>query len=85
MRLLNVHQPPKTEHKAPSRRKRAEHVLRRCHRCRGTGNAPCQICGGAGEVFRGRDLFGKAQHNRCAGCFGTKSTRCSTCAGIGWT
>lgn len=59
-------------------------VMRRCTRCRGTGQAVCQICGGAGAVMTGRDVFGRLQQTRCAGCFGTKCTRCVTCAGTGW-
>ncbi len=85
MRLLNVHEPPKTEPKGPRRRGQPDHVLRRCHRCRGTGRAACQICSGAGDVLRGRDIFGRAQYTRCCGCFGTRTIRCSTCAGVGWT
>jgi hypothetical protein len=85
MRLLNVHEPPKADPHRPHRKGQAQHVLRRCHRCRGTGRAPCQVCNGAGDVLRGRDLFGKAQYSKCGGCFGTRSCRCSTCAGLGWT
>jgi hypothetical protein len=59
-------------------------IMRRCTRCRGTGQAVCQICSGAGAVMTGRDVFGRLQQTRCAGCFGTKCTRCVTCAGTGW-
>jgi hypothetical protein len=62
----------------------AETVMRRCARCRGTGQAICQICGGAGAVMTGKDIFGRIQQVRCAGCFGTKCSRCVTCAGTGW-
>jgi DnaJ-class molecular chaperone len=59
-------------------------IMRRCTRCRGTGQAVCQICNGAGAVMAGRDVFGRIQQVRCAGCFGSKCTRCVTCAGTGW-
>lgn len=62
----------------------AETVLRRCARCRGTGQAVCQICGGAGAVVAGKDVFGRFTQARCAGCFGTKCNRCTSCGGTGW-
>jgi hypothetical protein len=84
-RLIKLEQPVQVE--APHRRRRGEvpHVLHRCHRCRGTGQAACQVCGGSGETVKGRDIFGRIEHSRCCGCFGTKSTRCSACGGTGWT
>lgn len=85
-RLINLKQVVTTpvERKRARRSGVAETVLRRCHRCRGTGQAVCQICSGSGEVLRGKDLFGRFQYARCCGCFGTKSTRCPTCGGMGW-
>ncbi len=70
--------------KRDKREEAAQVFLRRCARCRGTGQAVCQICGGAGAVMTGKDVFGRIQQVRCAGCFGTKCTRCVTCAGTGW-
>ncbi|SHJ17582.1 hypothetical protein SAMN05444404_1608 [Ruegeria lacuscaerulensis ITI-1157] len=61
-----------------------EHVKRRCHRCRGMGRAPCQICNGKGEVPKGRDHLGRLQFTRCNGCFGVKTSRCSVCGGEGF-
>lgn len=85
-RLISLTQTPtKVERKRARRNLVVETALRRCHRCRGTGQAVCQICSGAGEVMRGRDIFGRFQYARCCGCFGTKSTRCPTCGGLGWT
>lgn len=60
------------------------HVKQRCTRCRGSGRALCQICGGSGQVFKGQDIHGTAQYDRCSGCFGNKSARCNTCGGEGW-
>lgn len=67
---------------------RPEHqpaVKRRCHRCRGSGRAPCQICNGTGQVQQGKDQFGKQQFGTCGGCFGLKTTRCAICGGEGLT
>lgn len=64
--------------------KKEEPVKRRCHRCRGMGRAPCQICNGAGEVIKGRDNLGNPQYARCDGCFGLKTNRCSACGGEGF-
>jgi DnaJ-class molecular chaperone len=61
-----------------------EVVMRRCNRCRGTGQAVCPICSGAGLVATGKDVFGRILQARCSGCFGTKTIRCTTCAGTGW-
>jgi len=66
------------------RRKKDEHVKQRCHRCRGTGRAPCPICNGTGQVLKGRDRLGHAEYGRCEGCFGLKTTRCSNCGGEGF-
>lgn len=84
-RLINLTQTTTTVERKRARRTVAvETALRRCHRCRGTGHATCQICAGAGEVLRGRDLYGRFTYTRCCGCFGTKTTRCPTCGGMGW-
>ena len=56
---------------------------RRCHRCRGSGRAPCQICNGAGQMLKGKDHLGKPKFDRCDGCFGMKTTRCAVCNGEG--
>ena len=84
-RLINLKQAiTPVERKRVRRANGAEMVPHRCTRCRGTGQAPCQVCAGSGETLRGRDLFGRLQFSRCCGCFGTKSTRCSACGGVGW-
>lgn len=83
-RLIDLQKPVKIERKRARRSREEEPVLRRCHRCRGTGQAVCQICSGAGMAFKGRNVFGKAEYGQCAGCYGTKSARCPTCAGMGW-
>ncbi|QFT79379.1 hypothetical protein FIU89_02055 [Roseovarius sp. THAF27] len=58
--------------------------LRRCHRCAGSGQAPCQVCFGHGTTHRRTDRFGKPVHDRCDGCFGRKTTRCGLCNGDGF-
>lgn len=83
-RLIDLQQPVKAERKRARRNRGEETVLRRCHRCRGTGQAACPICAGSGEVFKGQNMFGKPQYGQCGGCYGTKATRCSTCGGMGW-
>jgi hypothetical protein len=70
--------------KRDKREEAVQVIMRRCTRCRGSGQAVCQICGGAGAVMTGKDVFGRIQQARCAGCFGTKCSRCVTCAGTGW-
>lgn len=62
--------------------KKAE-PTRRCHRCRGSGRMPCQICNGAGEIRVGTDRTGKVLVENCAGCYGSKTSRCSICGGLG--
>jgi hypothetical protein len=74
---------PKPERRI-RKRKQITHVARRCHRCRGNGVAPCQVCGGAGLVARSKDILGRPQFARCGGCFGVKALRCTTCGGIGF-
>ncbi len=59
-------------------------VRRRCHRCHGSGRAPCQICRGTGQVVTGTDARGRQTFDRCGGCFGVKTTRCPTCGGEGF-
>ncbi len=66
------------------RQNKPEQVKRRCHRCRGAGRAPCEICKGSGEVMKGRDIHGKQLFARCDGCFGLKTIRCSVCGGEGF-
>ena len=67
-----------------SRTTQSPPVKRRCHRCHGSGRAPCQICGGTGQVMMGTDGQGKPRFDRCNGCFGIKTTRCSACGGDGF-
>jgi hypothetical protein len=76
--------PKPIERKRERRQGTVEVVLRRCTRCRGTGQAVCPICAGAGMVMTGKDVFGRLVYGRCSGCFGTKTIRCTTCAGTGW-
>ncbi len=64
--------------------KKDEPVKRRCHRCRGMGRAPCEICKGAGELIQSRDIHGKPKMGHCNGCFGLKATRCAVCGGDGF-
>ena len=71
------------EHNSPGK-KQVPYVKRRCHRCHGTGRAPCQFCNGSGQVAKGRDKFGNALFERCVGGFGTKSRRCTVCGGEGF-
>jgi len=54
---------------------------RRCHRCAGTGLAPCRVCGGSGKLMRGADANGRAVFGPCEGCYGRKTVRCQTCNG----
>lgn len=83
-RLIKLTTPKQIERKRDRREGGMEVVLRRCTRCRGTGQAVCQICAGSGMVMAGRDVFGRVQYARCSGCFGTKTIRCTTCGGTGW-
>jgi len=64
-------------------KKKLQAIKRRCHRCYGSGNAPCQICGGSGEVLMGKDIHGKLKFGRCSSCYGTRTRRCSYCNGEG--
>jgi hypothetical protein len=41
-----------------SRGKPEPYQKTRCSRCRGTGDAPCGICGGVGKVPKGCDAHG---------------------------
>ncbi len=68
-----------------NRKDQTPQVRRRCHRCHGSGRAPCPICGGTGQVMTGTDRQGKPRFDRCSGCFGLKNTRCSHCGGEGFT
>ena len=68
----------------PKPKKQMPHVKRRCHRCAGSGRAPCQICGGAGRVLRRVDAQGHQEFGQCEGCFGVKSRRCGHCGGDGF-
>ncbi|NKX43213.1 hypothetical protein [Roseicyclus persicicus] len=63
------------------RKHQADTAPRRCHRCNGTGLAPCRVCGGSGKLLRGADRNGHPQFQRCDGCLGRKTTRCPTCHG----
>ena len=71
--------PPPGPHKTD-----APDVKRRCHRCHGSGRAPCQICNGSGQVRKGNDRQGRPHFERCEGCFGLKTTRCRVCSGEGF-
>jgi hypothetical protein len=64
-----------------SRMKQDAYEKQRCHRCRGYGDAPCRICGGAGQVLKGSTAGGHPQFGRCDGCLGRKMVRCPTCGG----
>jgi hypothetical protein len=64
-----------------SRGKPEAYEKRRCSRCRGTGDAPCGICGGVGQVPKGADTEGHTMFARCDGCLGRKTVRCPTCGG----
>jgi len=68
----------------PKKKKKEVQAKRRCQRCRSTGRAPCQICGGTGQVIRGKDYNGHPLFGRCEGCLGVKTTRCSACGGEGF-
>lgn len=57
---------------------------RRCHRCNGSGEAPCPICFGSGRVLKGRDRLGKPNMERCDGCLGRRTTKCSFCGSVGF-
>ena len=65
-------------------KKKEDPVKRRCHRCRGNGRAPCEICKGTGEVVKSRDIHGRPISSRCDGCFGLKAIRCTVCGGEGF-
>jgi CCR4-NOT transcription complex subunit 6 len=54
---------------------------RRCHRCNGTGLAPCRVCGGNGRLMMRTNRNGTPSFGRCEGCYGRKLVRCSTCCG----
>ncbi|MEX5729512.1 DnaJ-class molecular chaperone [Rhodovulum iodosum] len=66
------------------RKKQMPHIKRRCHRCRGTGREPCQVCGGKGQVMKGTDMRGHPQWGTCDGCMGLKTKRCAACGGEGF-
>lgn len=68
-------------HKPTSRQKKVPDLKRQCHRCNGTGLAPCRICAGRGAVSAGNDIQGQPTFIRCSGCLGSKTTRCATCGG----
>lgn len=53
----------------------------RCSRCRGTGDAPCGVCGGSGKLPKGCDAHGHTMYGLCEGCLGRKTVRCPTCGG----
>ena len=63
------------------RKTKVEAPPRRCHRCNGTGTAPCRVCGGSGKLMRGADINGRPQFGQCEGRFGRKMVRCQTCNG----
>ena len=66
---------------AHHRAKKPQAPRRSCHRCRGTGIAPCRVCGGRGQVACGRDGNGHPRLAACTGCMGRKTARCATCGG----
>lgn len=57
---------------------------RRCHRCHGTGRAPCGSCGGQGRVLTGKDRLGHPVHGQCNACYGTRTRKCNNCSGEGF-
>ncbi len=73
--MMDTYRP--NTHKA----KQATPALVRCHRCSGTGFAPCRICGGAGKSMAGADLNGHPVFTRCEGCLGRRTSRCPQCHG----
>ena len=66
------------------RKTKPPHVKQRCHRCRGSGRAPCPICQGTGQVFKTKDRLGAPVFGRCDGCFGAKTRICAHCSGEGF-
>lgn len=62
-------------------RKTASAPQRRCHRCHGSGRAPCTICNGKGQSVKGRNLEGLPIFGQCEGCVGLKTSRCTSCGG----
>jgi DnaJ-class molecular chaperone len=56
-------------------------IKRQCHRCNGSGLAPCRICAGSGRVMIKKDINGTPQFDRCSGCLGRKTGRCPHCGG----
>ena len=71
--------------KKPAKRVQAAPTFkRRCSRCRGTGYAPCQICGGNGEVVVSYSVSGAPTFRNCSGCSGTKRSKCMTCGSQGF-
>jgi hypothetical protein len=50
-----------------------------CANCYGTGNVPCEHCGGTG-VMPNVSLLGEA----CQKCKGTRTERCQLCHGTGF-
>ncbi len=68
---------------APNKSGQMPHQKRRCHRCHGSGQAPCQICGGSAKVPKGRDARGHPVLGRCDGCLGRGRIRCGVCGGDG--
>lgn len=67
----------------PKSRTPSQIAYRRCHRCRGSGQAPCQSCNGSGKLHLGNDGNGVPKFGKCPGCFGVKTRRCTNCAGTG--
>lgn len=66
------------------RKPKTPYVKQRCHRCRGSGRAPCPICQGTGRVFKGKDRLGTPLYDRCDGCLGARTRVCSHCSGEGF-
>ena len=69
----------------PTHKRKTDVIRRRCHRCHGTGQCNCRVCGGSGRVPQSRNVFGEQQFARCSGCYGNRRTRCATCGGTGYT
>ncbi len=63
------------------KRTKTPEVKRQCHRCHGSGLAPCRICAGRGKVMSGKDLNGMPKFINCTGCMGRKTGRCPKCNG----
>ena len=53
-----------------------------CDECDGTGDVPCNYCGGTGFLMLGNELIGT--NNDCPVCKGTGLIECKKCMGAGY-